>query len=137
MMSGIRGKDTKPELVIRKGLFARGFRYRLHDKRLPGRPDLVFPKYNAVILVQGCFWHGHNCVLFKWPKTRKTFWRDKISGNKGRDERDISALLSGGWRVLQIWECSIKGPKRKDVDRILDRVERWLLGNRNFGEISG
>jgi DNA mismatch endonuclease (patch repair protein) len=137
MMSGIQGKDTKPELIIRKGLFARGFRYLLHDKRLPGKPDLVLPKYNAVILVHGCFWHAHGCVLFKWPKTRKTFWREKISGNKARDERNTAELLSDGWRVMQIWECSIKGPKRKKIDVVLNRAEKWLLGKRIHGEISG
>lgn len=137
MMSGIQGKDTKPELIIRKGLFARGFRYRLHDKRLPGKPDLVLPKYNAVIFVHGCFWHAHGCVLFKWPKTRITFWREKISGNKARDKRNAAELLSNGWRVMQVWECSIKGPKRKSIDRILDRVEKWLVGKRRRGEISG
>ena len=137
MMSGIQGKDTKPELIIRKGLFARGFRYLLHDKRLPGKPDLVLPKYNAVIFVHGCFWHAHGCILFKWPKTRKDFWREKISGNKVRDERNVKELVSKGWRVMQIWECSIKGPKRKDIDRILDRVEKWLVGKRRRGEISG
>ena len=137
MMSGIQGKNTKPELIIRKGLFARGFRYLLHDKRLPGKPDLVLPKYNAVIFVHGCFWHAHGCVLFKWPKTRETFWREKISGNKARDERNTAELLSDGWRVMQIWECSIKGPKRKSIDRILDRVEKWLVGKRRRGEISG
>lgn len=137
MMSGIKGKDTNPELLIRKGLFARGFRYLLHDKRLPGKPDLVLPKYNAVIFVHGCFWHAHDCVLFKWPKTRKAFWREKISGNKARDERNTTELLSGGWRVMQIWECSIKGKKRKNIDRILDRVEKWLVGKRRRGEING
>lgn len=137
MMSGIRGKDTEPELMIRKGLFARGFRYRLHDGRLPGKPDLVFPKYKAVIFVQGCFWHGHDCALFKWPKTRKAFWSEKIGGNRARDERNIAVLLLDGWRVLQIWECSIKGTRRKKIDVIVNRTERWLIGKRGQGEIKG
>ena len=81
MMSGIRGKNTRPELLIRKGLHARGFRFRLHDKRLPGKPDLVLPKYSAVIFVHGCFWHGHDCHLFKWPQSRREFWRKKITRN--------------------------------------------------------
>ena len=137
MMSGIKGKDTKPELLVRKGLFSKGFRYRLHDKRLPGKPDLVFPKYNAVIFVHGCFWHGHGCILFKWPRTRKTFWRDKITGNRARDEKNVSALLSDGWRVLQIWECALKGAKRKKIDVIISRAEKWLTGKPKHAEIRG
>lgn len=136
-MSGIRGKDTKPELLIRKGLFARGFRYRVHDKRLPGKPDLVLPKHNAVIFVHGCFWHGHGCELFKWPKSRKAFWREKIRGNIVRDEKNTSALVSEGWRVLQIWECSFKGPKRMDIKIIISRTEKWLTGKHRMGEIEG
>lgn len=137
MMSGIRGKDTKPELLIRKELFKRGFRYRLHDRRLPGKPDLVFPKFNAVIFVHGCFWHGHRCVLFKWPKTRKEFWREKIEGNMIRDEKNVSALLAQGWRVLQIWECSLKGPRRMHASVLFDRAARWLIGHRKQAELRG
>src|SRR5690625_6910272 len=88
MMSGIQGKDTKPELKIRSALHKLGFRYKLYDKSLPGKPDLVFPKYNAVIIIHGCFWHLHKCHLFKWPSTRPEFWREKIIGNKKRDEID-------------------------------------------------
>src|SRR5688500_15794308 len=86
-MSRVRGKDTKPEMLLRRGLHACGLRYRLHPKDVPGRPDLVFPRHGAVILVHGCFWHGHDCPLFKWPATRAEFWRKKIEGNRARDAR--------------------------------------------------
>jgi len=127
MMSGIRGKDTKPELLIRKPLFARGFRYRLHDKRLPGKPDLVFPKYKAVIFIHGCFWHGHDCHLFKWPKTRPEFWKKKINRNMEVDNNNYNKLKEKGWRVLTIWECSVKGKSKLPLNTVLDTTERWLL----------
>ena len=93
MMAGIRGKDTKPELTIRKAIHARGFRYRIHDRRLPGKPDMVFPRYRAVILVNGCFWHGHNCHLFKWPSTRVDFWKTKIERNREKDGETMQAFM--------------------------------------------
>lgn len=108
MMSRIRGKDTKPEMLVRRGLHALGLRFRLHDRRLPGKPDLVFPKYRAVVFVHGCFWHGHDCPDFKWPKTREAFWREKILTNRARDERNIRELTSAGWRVFTFWECETK-----------------------------
>lgn len=107
MMSGIRGKNTKPELAVRKGLFAKGLRYRLHDKRLPGKPDLVFPKYHTVLFVHGCFWHGHDCKYFKWPQSNIEFWRNKISGNQARFSRQKMLLEEQGWRVLVVHECEI------------------------------
>lgn len=125
-MAAIRGKDTKPELVIRRGLHAKGHRFRLHDKRLPGKPDLVLRKFNAVLFVNGCFWHGHNCALFKWPGTREAFWRDKIDGNVKRDRRNQKMLLSDGWRVGVIWECALKGRERLPRDEVIDRITRWL-----------
>jgi DNA mismatch endonuclease, patch repair protein len=137
MMAGIRGKNTKPEMTIRRGLHARGFRYLLHDKRLPGKPDLVFPKYRAVIFVHGCFWHGHGCHLFKWPKTRKGFWRKKIERNREIDESAISALESIGWRCCVIWECSLKSPTRLPVASILERIVLWLDSNRRGLAIRG
>ncbi len=126
MMAGIRGKDTKPELFIRKALHARGFRYRLHDRRLPGKPDLSFPKYRAVILVNGCFWHGHDCHLFKWPSTRQEFWRSKITRNRQKDKETWQALRERGWRVAVIYECALKGRTRLDPDRVIDTTEKWL-----------
>ncbi len=98
-MSRIRGKDTKPELMLRRGLHALGLRFRLHRKDLPGRPDMVFPRYRAAVLVHGCFWHAHDCPLFKWPATRREFWAAKIEGNRARDLRDLAGLAAVGWRV--------------------------------------
>ena len=127
MMSGIRGKNTKPELLIRKALFARGFRYRLHDKSLPGKPDLVFPKYRAVIQVNGCFWHGHNCPLFKWPSSRPEFWKEKITGNRQRDMASCEELERLGWRVMTVWECALKGKDKLPFEVLLYLVESWLV----------
>lgn len=137
MMSGIRGKDTKPEILIRKTLFARGFRYRLHGRKLPGSPDMVMPKYRTVIFVNGCFWHGHDCQLFKWPGTRKEFWRKKITGNCERDKHNMNDLLLDDWRVFVIWECAVKGKKRKSLENIVDRFTKWLSGNRKTGQVRG
>ena len=108
MMSGIRAKDTKPEMLVRRALHKAGFRYRLHDKKLPGKPDIVLPKYRTVVFVHGCFWHGHCCKHFKWPKTRVEYWRTKIEGNVARDAKAVSSLQEQGWRVLTVWECEIR-----------------------------
>src|SRR3546814_1711336 len=105
-MSRIRSKDTKPELQLRRGLHAAGLRYRLHPQELPGRPDIVFPRYRAVVLVNGCFWHGHDCQLFRMPATRRDFWNAKIRRNQERDTQTVRALLDEGWRVLTVWECA-------------------------------
>lgn len=121
-MSGIRGKDTKPELLIRKALHARGFRYRLHCKGLPGKPDLCFPKYKAVVFINGCFWHGHGCHLFKWPSTRPEFWRAKIARNREVDAASRDTLLAQGWRVGVVWECALKGRTRLPFDAIIDSL---------------
>ena len=137
MMSGIRGRDTKPELLLRKGLHAMGFRYKLHDKSLPGKPDLVFPRYWAVIFVNGCFWHGHDCHLFKWPKSRKDFWREKIKSNIDRDRLVTSQLKEQGWRVLRVWECALKGRTRIGLDEVLEDSALWLLGQEQEKDIRG
>lgn len=108
MMSNIKGKDTKPEMAVRRFLHQQGFRYRLHRKDLPGKPDLVLPKYQAVIFVHGCFWHGHDCRYFRLPKSRTEFWDRKISGNKARDARNLSTLEEAGWKVITIHECEIR-----------------------------
>jgi DNA mismatch endonuclease (patch repair protein) len=125
-MAAIRGADTKPETMIRRGLHARGFRFRLHDRKLPGRPDLIFPKHHAVLFVHGCFWHGHGCHLFKWPGTREEFWRQKIGANVARDESSTEALHHAGWRVGVVWECALKGRQRRPVDDLLKAVSDWL-----------
>jgi DNA mismatch endonuclease, patch repair protein len=126
-MRRIRGRDTAPEMLVRRALHARGFRYRLHDKRLPGKPDLVFPKYHAAILIHGCFWHGHNCHLFKWPVTRREFWQEKIQRNKERDERSARALHLLGWRTLVIWECKIKGSNKQPREVLIDHCVQFLV----------
>lgn len=108
-MSRIRSKDTRPEMLVRRFLFARGFRYRLHDKKLPGKPDIVLPKYNTVIFVHGCFWHGHqNCRYFKIPKTRTEWWREKINKNIENDKKALCLLKKDDWKVIPIWECALK-----------------------------
>lgn len=137
MMSGIQGKNTKPEVMIRKALHRKGFRYRLHVTSLPGKPDLVFPRYNAVIQVNGCFWHGHNCHLFKWPSTRPKFWRNKILGTKERDTRNKLELEELGWRVLTIWECAVKGKYRQSFDVLVEQISDWLVMNKSSSEIRG
>jgi DNA mismatch endonuclease, patch repair protein len=109
MMAGIKGKNTKPEVALRRGLHKLGFRFRLHAKHLPGKPDLVFPKFGSVIFVQGCFWHGHECAVFKWPKSNRQFWKKKIEGNRVRDSKNYKLLKLSGWRVLEVWECQLKG----------------------------
>ncbi|MDR2409944.1 MAG: very short patch repair endonuclease [Bacteroidales bacterium] len=107
-MSQIHSKDTKPELIVRRWLWRHGYRYRLHGKDLPGKPDIVLPKYNAVIFVHGCFWHRHNCKYASTPATRRDFWEKKLNGNIKRDQENIKKLKKNNWRVLVIWECEIK-----------------------------
>lgn len=125
-MSRIKGKDTKPEMLIRRGLHARGLRYRLHDRLLPGRPDLVFPKYHTAVFIHGCFWHAHGCVMSKLPETRQDFWETKLAANAARDRKAIEALRAYGWRVLIIWECALRGPQRWKEDAVLDRSANFI-----------
>lgn len=136
-MSRIRGSDTKPELLVRKALFARGFRYRLHHPGLPGHPDIVFPRHQAIILVHGCFWHGHGCYLFRWPESNGEFWRAKIRSNVARDAVTHKELLALGWRVLTVWECALKGKHRLPTDEVALRCEQWLRSGLLQAEIFG
>ena len=129
MMSGIRGRDTSPEKLIRSGLHRFGYRFRLHDRSLPGRPDLVFPSRRAIIEVRGCFWHGHDCHLFHWPQTRAEFWRTKILGNIERDERNRAAIFEAGWRVAEVWECQLKGKERQTHKAVLWGLREFLEGS--------
>lgn len=126
-MSRIRGKNTKPEEIVRKYLFSRGFRYRKNDRRYPGKPDIVLPKYKTVIFVNGCFWHRHEgCRYASVPKSRQDFWLPKLQGNVERDQRNIEALKKAGWSVIVIWECEIKSKKgRSDA---LSRLEQKIKG---------
>ena len=135
MMAGIRGKNTKPELLLRSELHRLGFRFRLHRQDLPGRPDLVFPKRGAAIFVHGCFWHGHDCHLFRLPKSRTEFWKEKIAGNVARDQRQIAALKEAGWRVGIVWECAMERAHRVAFEYsdepvcVLVSIERTGDGN--------
>jgi DNA mismatch endonuclease (patch repair protein) len=137
-MSRIRSRDTKPELLLRRGLHARGFRFRLHRRDLPGRPDLMFPARRAVMFVHGCFWHGHGCQLSKMPTTRAEFWQRKINGNAARDRAAMDELKAAGWRLLVIWECAMRGPARLDNEVLLETASAFLRsGKEGFLEIRG
>jgi len=128
MMAGIKGRNTKPELLIRHLLHRKGFRYRIHVKDLPGKPDIVLPKYRSVIFVHGCFWHGHQgCHLFRLPATRTEFWQEKILRNQTNDHRAVELLLASNWRVCIVWECSIRGA-RKDPEKVVNTIIDWLSG---------
>ena len=122
VMRAVKGANTKPELKLRKALFARGFRYRLHARDLPGKPDLVFPRYRSVIFINGCFWHGHDCARgARVPKSNRDYWLAKIARNKARDEDIVKALAALGWRAYIVWECSLQ-----KVDDAADKAARWL-----------
>lgn len=137
MMSGIKGKNTSPELALRQGLHRRGFRFRLHRRDIPGAPDLVFPSKRAVLFAHGCFWHRHTCHLFKWPATRSQFWREKIAQNVARDNAATRHLAAQGWRVGVVWECALKGRARRCLDEVLDECSDWLNSDRQSMEITG
>lgn len=123
-MSRIRAKDTKPEMLVRKYLHARGLRYKLHDKNLPGKPDLVFPKYKTVLFVNGCFWHGHkDCKYFVMPKTRRRWWQKKIEETKKRDDEEKARLEHKGWRVLTVWECELKQKSEETLKELVETIE--------------
>ncbi len=128
-MSRIKSQNTKPELQLRKVLHDMGFRYRLHDKKLPGSPDLVFPKYKAVIFVHGCFWHRHGCKQTTTPATRKDFWKAKFKTNTKRDKKNIQELQNAGWRVMVVWECELKN---SDKNNLYETVQRFLLKKNNI-----
>jgi DNA mismatch endonuclease (patch repair protein) len=136
MMSGIRARNTKPEIQIRSLLHRQGFRFRLHARELPGKPDIVLPRFRAVIFVHGCFWHGHECPLFKWPGTRPEFWREKIGRNQTNDRKAIDALQANGWRIGVVWECALRG-KNKNVEGVAQKMADWLRSDAPFFEERG
>lgn len=136
-MAAIRGSHTKPEIQIRKAMHAAGLRYRLHVRDLPGKPDLVFPKYKAVIFVNGCFWHHHDCHLFRWPGTRTEFWRAKIDRNVANDARAETALLQSGWRIATVWECALKGRARLDQECAMRSLAEWVQSDQKTITIRG
>lgn len=133
-MSAIKNKNTKPELWLRKQLHSRGFRYRTNDKKLPGKPDIVLPRYHAVIFIHGCFWHMHSCPSFKTPKTRTKWWMEKLTRNKERDITSQKKLEQMGWKVLTVWECTMKGKGKEDLDALLDKVARWIISSSQSNE---
>jgi len=128
VMSKILGRDTKPEIVVRKMLFSMGYRFRLHGKGMPGKPDIVLRKYNAIIFIHGCFWHLHGkCRDGAIPKTRTAFWRSKLYGNKERDRRNLNTLRRSGWKVLKLWECEIE----KKPKRVVKKIETFLKSGKH------
>lgn len=135
-MAAIKQKNTRPEMLVRRNLHKAGFRYRLHVTDLPGKPDLVFPKYKAVIFIHGCFWHQHQCAMFHWPKSRTEWWVNKITANRAHDEAVQDKLRELGWRVLIVWECALKGKTRFAPDQLLVLITSWLEGGNSFSELT-
>lgn len=136
-MSRVRGRDTKPEMIIRRGLHARGLRFRLQRRDLPGRPDIVLPSRKVALFVHGCFWHGHDCHLFRMPATRSEFWSGKIATNAQRDAAAAEVLTGMGWRVGIVWECAIRGPGRLAPEELIDWIVRFVAGSAQQVEIRG
>ena len=137
MMAGIKGKNTRPEMAIRTGLHKIGFRYRIHVRDMPGKPDMIFPKFRAVLFVHGCFWHHHDCHLFKWPSSRVEFWRTKIDRNVEVDRLNIEKLREAGWRIGIVWECAVKGRTRKPLPEVIENCRDWLLTREGDFELRG
>lgn len=136
-MRAITGKNTSPEIKLRRILHAAGFRFRLHSKDLPGRPDIVLPKHKVAIFVHGCFWHRHSCPMFKVPATRTEFWLDKIGKNQTRDAAKEALLRVRGVRVLYVWECAIRGRGRLSDEDVLEQFNHWLVSGAETGSIEG
>ncbi|QKC99748.1 DNA mismatch endonuclease Vsr [Mesorhizobium sp. NZP2298] len=134
-MSRIQGRDTEPEMIIRRGLYARGLRYRLHDRSLSGTPDLVFPSARTVVFVHGCFWHGHDCALGVQPRSNAAFWQAKIARNQQRDGQAIDALISSGWRVATVWECALRGRGRLPPDSVLEALIHFIRPERHLQSV--
>lgn len=126
MMRAVRSKDTAPEVVVRKGLHARGLRFKLHDKGLPGRPDLVLPRWRTVVFVQGCFWHGHGCGYSREPSSNREFWAKKIRANVARDEAARKALVAAGWSVIDVWTCELRKVGKSGLPVFLDRLAEHI-----------
>ena len=136
-MAAVRARDTKPEQMIRKALHASGLRYRLNVRNLPGKPDIVLPRHRAVVFVHGCFWHRHECDLFRWPESRTEFWRDKLNANAARDMKTAEALEKAGWRQAVIWECALKGRKKRDFQDTMQRLIAWIRSGEQAITIGG
>ncbi len=136
-MAAVRSRNTKPELMIRKALHASGLRYRINVRDLPGKPDIVLPRHRALVFVHGCFWHRHECDLFRWPESRPEFWRDKLNTNAARDITSAEALEKGGWRQAVIWECALKGRKKRDFQDTMQRLIAWIRSDEQAITIRG
>ncbi|WP_213990120.1 very short patch repair endonuclease [Sodalis sp. dw_96] len=135
IMHSVHSKNTSPELIIRRGLYRLGLRYRLHRKELPGCPDIVFFKYKTAIFVNGCFWHGHNCSRGKNSQTNKKFWAHKIAKNKIRDSNNIMDFMLMKWKILIVWECSIKGKGEFKINEVIVKCYNFILSNDTYSEI--
>ena len=135
MMSAIKAKDTSPEMAIRRGLHAAGFRYRVHVSDLPGKPDIVLPKYKALIWINGCFWHGHTCRDGRLPQSRIEYWQPKIARTRERDAAAQIANASDGWRSLIIWECSFRRQGSEKLFEVIRRAKKWILLNEESTEL--
>lgn len=136
-MAAIKGKDTKPEMIVRKYLFSRGLRYRVSNRKLPGSPDIVLKKHKTIVFIDGCFWHGHEgCKYFKIPKTNVEFWERKISHNKARDISDTAVLKMMGWRVIHVWECELRNKVNREetLNRIYDSITSYGTNGYSFEE---
>lgn len=136
-MQAIRHKDTKPEFLVRKALFREGFRYSLHRKDLPGKPDLTLVKHRAVVQIHGCYWHFHGCHLSKTPDTDSEWWREKFQTTRARDRRNREALSEAGWRVCEVWECALRGKARWKLEDVVSQIKSWLNSDMNYMEILG
>lgn len=137
IMSCVGQKDTGAEVLLRSVLHRIGLRYRLHDRSLPGSPDLVFPRFSSVVFVHGCYWHAHGCYRSTVPKSRRQFWIDKFHSNRTRDERTVRLLLESGWRVLTVWECALRGKTAQPSSAIAQGVKAWLDSSEKLGEMAG
>ena len=135
IMSRVGQKDTGPEMLLRSALHKQGLRYCLHDRRLPGSPDLVFPRFHAVVFVHGCYWHSHGCYRSSIPKTRHKFWTKKFEDNRNRDKRNIESLLQNNWRVMVVWECALIGKNSLPAEKVARQVRIWLCGTNSIGKI--
>jgi len=135
-MASVGQRDTGPEMRLRRALHRLGLRYRLHDRKLPGSPDLVFPRFRSVVFVHGCFWHVHKgCKFATEPASRKDFWREKFEANQKRDRRNYDSLLASGLRVLVVWECALKGKKDEELMKLGCEVDKWLKSTKRYGDV--
>lgn len=137
IMASVGQKDTDAEFLLRRALHKAGFRYRLHDRSLPGSPDLVFPRFDAVVFVHGCYWHAHGCYRATTPKTRRAFWTKKFAENRCRDERNVGMLLERGWRVLTVWECALKGKTAPPSEALVHEIKAWFESSERYRQIGG